>query len=159
MINKKGKKMKILVINGPNINMLGKREPEIYGTTTLLEIEKEIKEYSTKFNNVSVDFFQSNHEGEIVEKIQNSINVFDGILINPAAYTHTSVAIADAIKAVNLPAVEIHLSNIQSREEFRKHSITASACIGQIAGFGKDSYIAGLYCLIKYIERGHIERK
>lgn len=153
MISTKEDMMKILVINGPNINMLGKREPEIYGTVTLSEIEKEIAEYSKKFNDVDVEFFQSNYEGEIVEKIQKAMGCFDGILINPAAYTHTSVAIADAIKAVNIPAVEIHLSNIQSREEFRKNSITASSCIGQIAGFGKNSYLAGLYCLIKHIEQ------
>ena len=138
--------MKILVINGPNLNMLGKREPEIYGTTTLLE-------YSKSFGGVELEFFQSNLEGEIVEKIQGAMNVFDGILINPAAYTHTSVAIADAIKAVNLPAVEIHLSNIQDREDFRKNSFTAPACIGQISGFGKDSYLAALFCLVKYLEK------
>ena len=138
--------MKILVINGPNLNMLGKREPEIYGTTTLFE-------YSKSFGGVELEFFQSNLEGEIVEKIQGAMNVFDGILINPAAYTHTSVAIADAIKAVNLPAVEIHLSNIQDREDFRKNSFTAPACIGQISGFGKDSYLAALFCLVKYLEK------
>ncbi len=145
--------MRILVINGPNLNMLGKREPEIYGTTTLLEIEKALFEYSKTFSGVELEFFQSNLEGEIVEKIQNALGVFDGILINPAAYTHTSLAIADAIKAVNLPAIEIHLSNIQNREDFRKNSFTASACIGQIAGFGKDSYLAALFCLVKHLEK------
>ena len=114
--------MKILVINGPNLNMLGTREPEIYGSLTLQDIEKEILEYSKTFQNVEVEFFQSNHEGEIVEKIQAAKGIFNGIVINPAAYTHTSVAIADAIKAVSLPAVEIHLSNINTREEFRKNS-------------------------------------
>lgn len=145
--------MKILVINGPNINLLGTREPEIYGTTTLLDIEKEIEEYSKTFQNVQVEFFQSNHEGDIVDKIQNAKDIYDGIIINPAAYTHTSVAIADAIKAVNIPAVEIHLSNIQSREDFRKTSLTAPSCMGQIAGFGKDGYLAGLFCLVKYLEK------
>ncbi len=144
--------MKILVINGPNLNMLGKREPEIYGTTTIEEIEKALVDYAHSFSAVELEFFQSNHEGEIVEKIQSALNMFDGILINPAAYTHTSVAIGDAIKAVNLPCVEIHLSNIQSREEFRKNSFTAPACIGQIAGFGKNSYLAALFCLVKHIE-------
>lgn len=144
--------MKILVINGPNLNMLGKREPEIYGTTTIEEIEQALVEYSKGFSGVQLEFFQSNHEGEIVEKIQGAMGNFEGILINPAAYTHTSVAIADAIKAVNLPAVEIHLSNIQSREDFRKNSFTASACIGQIAGFGKNSYLAALFCLVKHLE-------
>lgn len=145
--------MKILVLNGPNLNLLGEREPEIYGYTTLKDIENEILEYSKTFEGVEIDFFQSNHEGEIVDKIQAAKGVYDGIVINPAAYTHTSVAIADAIKAVNLPAVEIHLSNINSREDFRKKSITASSCIGQISGFGKNSYLAGLYCLIKYLEK------
>lgn len=144
--------MKILIINGPNLNMLGIREPEIYGSTTLLAINNELLEYSKQFEFVELEFFQSNFEGEIVEKIQNSINNFDGIIINPAAYTHTSVAIADAIKAVNIPTVEVHLSNIQKREEFRKNSITSSACIGQIAGFGKNSYLAALLCLVKYLK-------
>ncbi len=144
--------MKILVINGPNLNMLGKREPEIYGTTTIEEIEKSLSEYARSFEGVELEFFQSNHEGEIVEKIQGALGTFDGILINPAAYTHTSLAIADAIKAVNLPSVEIHLSNIHSREEFRKNSFTAPACIGQIAGFGKNSYLAALFCLVKHLE-------
>ena len=152
MMNKKEEYMKILVINGPNLNLLGKREPEIYGTTTLLEIKKELTEYSETFPDVKLEFFQSNHEGEIVEKIQSAIEVFDGILINPAAYTHTSVAIADAIKAVNIPAVEIHLSNINEREDFRKKSFTAPACIGQISGFGKNSYLAALFCLVKHLE-------
>jgi len=145
--------MKILVINGPNLNLLGTREPEIYGSTTLKDIEDEILEYSKTFDNVEVDFFQSNHEGEIVDKIQGAKGVYDGIIINPAAYTHTSVAIADALKAISLPAVEIHLSNIQSREKFRKKSLTAPCCIGQIAGFGKDGYFAGLFCLIRHLKK------
>ncbi len=144
--------MKILVINGPNLNLLGTREPEIYGSATLSSIEKEILEYTESFKGVEVEFFQSNHEGEIVDKIQYAKGLYDGIIINPAAYTHTSVAIADAIKAVNLPAVEIHLSNINSREDFRKKSITAPSCIGQISGFGKNGYLAGLFCLIKHLE-------
>ncbi len=144
--------MKILVINGPNLNMLGIREPEIYGNTTLLNINNELLEFSKQFESVELDFFQSNLEGEIVEKIQKAMNIFDGIIINPAAYTHTSVAITDAIKAVNIPTVEVHLSNIQKREEFRKNSITSSACIGQIAGFGKNSYLAALLCLVKYLK-------
>ena len=144
--------MKILVINGPNLNMLGIREPEIYGNTTLLNINNELLEFSKQYESVELDFFQSNLEGEIVEKIQKAMNIFDGIIINPAAYTHTSVAITDAIKAVNIPTVEVHLSNIQKREEFRKNSITSSACIGQIAGFGKNSYLAALLCLVKYLK-------
>ncbi len=144
--------MKILVLNGPNLNLLGTREPEIYGTVTLLDIEKEILEYSKSFSGVEIEFFQSNHEGEIVDKIQSAKELYNGIIINPAAYTHTSVAIADAIKAVNIPTVEIHLSNINAREDFRKKSITALSCIGQISGFGKNGYLAGLFCLVKYLE-------
>jgi len=145
--------MKILVINGPNLNLLGVREPEIYGSTTLDTIEKEIFEYSKNFPGVEVEFFQSNHEGEIVEKIQAAMGEKDGIIINPAAYTHTSVAIGDAIKAVKVPAVEVHLSNINSREEFRKKSLTAPSCIGQISGFGKEGYLAALFYLVKYVEK------
>lgn len=143
--------MKILCVNGPNLNMLGTREPEKYGTTTLCDIEKEILENAKKLD-VSVEFFQSNIEGEIVTAIQNAKNVYDGIIINPAAYTHTSVAIRDAILAVNLPCVEIHLSNIHTREEFRQHSYTAPVCIGQITGFGKYGYIMALYAINDYLK-------
>ncbi len=135
--------MKFLVINGPNLNMLGTREPEKYGTTTLADIEKEIEAHA-KEKGVEVDFYQSNIEGEIVTAIQKAKGVYDGIIINPAAYTHTSVALRDAILAVELPAVEIHLSNIHTREEFRHHSFTAPVCIGQITGFGKFGYIMAL---------------
>ena len=121
--------MKILVINGPNINMLGTREPEIYGSTTMNDINQELVDFSKTLGSIEFEFFQSNHEGEIVDKIQASIN-FDGLIINPAAYTHTSVAIADAIKAVNIKAIEVHLSNPQQREDYRKISFTASACVG-----------------------------
>lgn len=135
--------MKFLVINGPNLNMLGTREPEKYGTTTLADIEKEIEAHAKK-KGVEVDFYQSNIEGEIVTAIQKAKGIYDGIIINPAAYTHTSVALRDAILAVELPAVEIHLSNIHSREEFRHHSFTAPVCVGQITGFGKFGYIMAL---------------
>lgn len=135
--------MKFLVINGPNLNMLGTREPEKYGTTTLADIEKEIEAHAKK-KGVEVDFYQSNIEGEIVTAIQKAKGIYDGIIINPAAYTHTSVALRDVILAVELPAVEIHLSNIHSREEFRHHSFTAPVCVGQITGFGKFGYIMAL---------------
>lgn len=141
--------MKILVINGPNLNMLGTREPEKYGTTTLSDIEKEISVHA-KEKNVEVDFFQSNIEGEIVTAIQKTKNVYDGIIINPAAYTHTSVALRDAILAVEIPAVEIHLSNIHTREEFRHYSYTAPVCVGQITGFGKFGYIMALDAIVNY---------
>jgi len=142
--------MKILVINGPNINMLGTREPEIYGTVTMDEINKELVEYSKSFGEIEFEFFQSNHEGEIIDKIQNASD-FDGLLINPAAYTHTSVAIADAIKAINIKAIEIHLSNPHTREDYRKISYTASACVGVVAGFGKEGYKLALAGLLNKI--------
>lgn len=134
---------KILVINGPNINMLGIREPGIYGNITLAEIEKELSSLAKELK-VEIEFFQSNHEGEIVEKIQQSIGKISGIIINPAAYTHTSVAIRDALSAVAVAAIEVHISNIYAREEFRHNSFTAGVCIGQIAGFGIDGYLYAL---------------
>lgn len=142
--------MKILVINGPNINMLGKREPEIYGSLTLEQINDELEKFAASIG-VEVETFQSNIEGEIVDKIQSAGMNCNGIVINPAAYTHTSVAIRDAISAVALPSVEVHLSNIHNREEFRKNSFIAPVCIGQIAGFGADSYKLGLKGLVDYL--------
>lgn len=143
--------MKILVINGPNLNMLGTREPEKYGKTTLSEIEKELYAYSFELG-VDIETFQSNTEGEIIDKIQQSMGSFDGILINPAAYTHTSVAIRDAISAVNIPCVEIHLTNIHAREEFRQKSLIAPVCVGQICGFKENSYKLGLKALCDYLK-------
>ena len=134
---------KILIINGPNLNLLGKREPEIYGKLSLVDIENEIKKLADKLK-VEVSFFQSNHEGEIVDAIGNAKDNFEGIIINPAAYTHTSVAIRDAIAAVNLPAIEVHISNVYSRENFRHNSFIAPVCIGQIAGLGIDGYLFAL---------------
>ncbi len=142
--------MKILVINGPNLNMLGIREPEIYGRVTLLDIEKELIEYSKNFKDVELEFYQSNIEGEIVSKIQNSMDK-DGIIINPAAYTHTSIAILDALKAVKIPTVEVHLTNVNSRDSFRQKSYTIEGCIGQVSGFKKDSYKMALFGLYNYI--------
>ena len=141
--------MKFLVINGRNLNMLGTREPEKYGTTTLPDIEKEITAHA-KEKGVEVDFYQSNIEGEIVTAIQKTKGIYDGIVINPAAYTHTSVALRDAILAIELPTVEIHLSNIHTREEFRHHSYTAPVCVGQITGFGKFGYIMALDAIINH---------
>ncbi|WP_413853923.1 type II 3-dehydroquinate dehydratase [Candidatus Ruminimicrobium bovinum] len=134
---------KILIINGPNLNLLGTRQPEIYGQMTLKEIETKLKKLAAELK-VEVCFFQSNHEGEIVDKIGKSKDEFNGIIINPAAYTHTSVAIRDAISAVELPSIEVHISNIYSREQFRHHSFIAPVCIGQIAGFGIDGYLFAL---------------
>ena len=143
--------MKILIVNGPNINLLGTREPEIYGTLTLDSIVEKLSAYAADIG-VEPEFFQSNIEGEIVDKIQWARDFCDGIVINPAAYTHTSVAIRDAISAVKLPAVEVHISNIHQREEFRRHSFIAPVCIGQIAGFGFDSYKLGLEAVVEYIK-------
>lgn len=141
--------MKILVINGPNLNLLGEREPDKYGTFTYSQLCETINSYCND-KNIEVEIYQSNVEGEIVTKIQEARNNFDGIVINPAGYTHTSVAIRDAILAIKIPTVEVHISNIQEREEFRKTSLTAPACIGQIAGFKQNSYLLGIQALIDY---------
>lgn len=143
--------MNILIINGVNMNMLGTREPEKYGSMTLKDLEKELYAYSFELG-VDIETYQSNHEGEIVEKIQQAKNQFDGIIINAAAYTHTSVAIRDAISAVNIPTVEVHITNIHAREEFRHKSLIAPVCIGQISGFGIHSYklaLKGLSDILK----------
>ena len=142
--------MKILIINGPNINLLGTREPEIYGALTMDNINDSLLDYA-KTLGVEIETFQSNIEGEIVDKIQQSKKDCAGIVINPAAYTHTSVAIRDAIAAVNMPAVEVHISDFHSREEFRKNSFIAPVCIGQISGFGADSYRLGLKGLVDFL--------
>ena len=144
--------MRILVINGPNLNLLGTREPEIYGSLTLGQIEKELLVYADSLG-VELMFFQSNIEGEIVDAIQKAKYEWncDGIVINPAAYTHTSVAIRDAFAAVSLPAVEVHISNIHSREEFRKYSYISPVCLGQVCGFGLDSYKLGLSAIVNHI--------
>ncbi len=144
--------MKILVINGPNINMLGIREPEIYGSVTLDKIEEGLREYSKNFKNLELEFFQSNSEGAIVDKIQSALKEnIDGIIINPAAYTHTSIAILDSIKAIKKPVVEVHLSNTNSREEFRSVSYVSKAAIGTVQGFKQDSYKMALFGLYNYL--------
>jgi 3-dehydroquinate dehydratase II len=135
--------MKILFLNGPNLNLLGKREPDVYGHATLADIETEVREHA-KVLGVEVDFRQSNLEGELVGWIQEAKGNFDVIVLNAAAYTHTSVALRDAIVAVGVPTIEIHLSNIHAREKFRQKSLIAPVCCGQIAGFGQKSYILAL---------------
>jgi 3-dehydroquinate dehydratase-2 len=135
--------MKILFLNGPNLNLLGQREPEVYGRTTLADIEAKVRERAAQFN-AEIDFRQSNLEGELLGWIQQAKGTFDVIVINAAAYTHTSIALRDAIAAVGVPTIEIHLSNVHAREEFRHRSLIAPVCCGQITGFGQKSYILAL---------------
>lgn len=142
--------MKVLVLNGPNLNMLGIREPEIYGAQTYQDLEALLYAYC-RTNQIEVDIFQSNHEGDLVDRIQQAYSTMDAIVINPAAYTHTSVAILDALKAVNLPAVEVHLSDVSSREAFRQVSYAGMACEKTIMGQGFDGYLQALaYLKEKY---------
>ncbi|MEO1619573.1 MAG: type II 3-dehydroquinate dehydratase [Cyanobacteria bacterium J06632_3] len=144
--------LSILVLNGPNLNMLGKREPEVYGSQTLEDISAELEKTAVNLG-VKLTFFQSNHEGALVDQIQAALNLHQGILMNPGAYTHTSVAIRDAIAAVAIPTVEIHLSNIHKRESFRHHSFIAPVAVGQISGFGADSYRLGLEGLVAHLKK------
>ncbi len=141
---------KIVIINGPNLNLLGKREDEIYGKATLEDIKKQCEEIGEKID-LKVDFFQSNNEGEIINKIQDVDTKYDGLIINPAAFTHSSIAILDALRAIKKPKIEIHLSNIYSREEYRKKSITSEGVDGLICGFGQNSYILGIEAINKLI--------
>ena len=143
--------MKILFLNGPNLNLLGQREPEVYGRTTLGEIEAKVREKARKLG-VDVEFRQSNLEGELVDWIQQAKKQFDVIVLNAAAYTHTSIALRDAIVATKVPTIEIHLSNIHAREEFRHKSLIAPVCRGQILGFGVDSYLLALEASINVKE-------
>lgn len=139
--------MNIVIINGPNLNFLGIREPEIYGTQTLADIEEKIRQYA-KEQDVVCAFFQSNSEGELIDRIQQAHkDKADGIVLNPAAYTHYSYAIHDAVKAVAVPTVEVHLSAIHAREAFRKESVVAPACVGQISGFGATGYLLAIQAL------------
>lgn len=141
----------ILVLHGPNLNLLGKREPGVYGSVTLDEIVSRL-EKEAQVLSVSLVSVQSNHEGVLIDAIHDAQEHHDGILINPGAYTHTSVALRDAIASVNLPTVEVHLSNIHRREEFRHHSYIAPVAIGQICGFGADSYRLGLHALVNHLQ-------
>ena len=142
---------KILILNGPNLQLLGTRKKEVYGSTTLEEIRQNLEKIAASFD-VELDFYQSNHEGDLVDRIGNAkTEGVDGIVVNPAAYTHTSIAIRDAIEGVSIPAIEIHLSNIHAREEFRHRSMTAPVCIGQIAGLGPDGYEWALRAMVKYL--------
>lgn len=144
--------MKILIIHGPNLNLLGKREPEIYGRTTLDEINSLLKKESDTLG-IEIEFFQSNSESEIVTRIQETMGKFDGIVINPAAYTHTSVAIRDAVASADISTVEVHISNVYKREEFRQKSFISGVVVGVISGFGVDSYLLGLRGLVSYLKK------
>lgn len=141
----------ILVLHGPNLNLLGTREPEVYGKITLDDINRRLQAHAVALK-LELVITQSNYEGELIDSIQSAHGTCSGIIINPGGYTHTSVAIRDAIAAVNLPTVECHLSNIHARESFRQHSYIAPVCIGQISGFGAQSYLLALEALSHYIE-------
>ena len=143
--------MKIIILNGPNLQLLGTRETSVYGATTLKDVENKLVDLADELG-LEVDCRQSNHEGELVDWIGEARHEFDGIVINPGAYTHTSVALRDAIAAVALPAIEVHISNVYKRESFRHHSYTAPVCIGQIAGLGIDGYEWALRALLRHLQ-------
>ena len=145
------RKKKILVLNGPNLNLLGKRQPEIYGKLTLEQIDQKMRALAQELA-VEIEIRQSNHEGELVTWIQEAPKQFGAMVINPAAYTHTSIAMRDAITAAGIPTIEIHLSNIHKREPFRHHSHIAEVAVGQIAGFGVNSYLLGIRAAAELIE-------
>ncbi|MFW5981210.1 MAG: type II 3-dehydroquinate dehydratase [bacterium] len=144
---------KIAVIHGPNLNMLGTREPDVYGLRNLEELNKSLKKKAKELN-LELDTFQSNHEGEIVDFIHQGMNIYKGLIINPGGLTHYSIVLRDAIAAVKLPVVEVHISNIYQREEFRHHSVISPVAVGQISGLGTEGYLYALDALLKIIQKG-----
>jgi len=142
--------MRILILNGPNLNLLGARESSQYGDLTLKDIENLVK---MEFNDIEFEFFQSNREGELIDKIQKAPNEFDGVVINPGGYTHSSVAIRDALDLLKIPKLEVHLSNLSSRESFRQNLITTSICDGYVSGFKENGYLAAIYLLKKILDK------
>ena len=149
---------RVLVLHGPNLNLLGTRDPLIYGATTLAEIDAELTARA-QARGATVDIAQSNHEGALIDAIHAARTTHDAIVINPGGYTHTSVALRDAIDAVGLPAIEVHLTNIHARESFRRESLVAARCVGQISGFGAQSYYLGLDAALTIVERRRAERR
>jgi 3-dehydroquinate dehydratase-2 len=144
--------LRILVLHGPNLNLLGRREPGIYGVVTLEEINQRLQELAAE-QHVALEVLQSNHEGGLVEAIQGAIGRIDALIINAGAYTHTSVALRDAIAAVGIPTIEVHLSNLARRENYRQHSYLTEVAVGQIMGFGADSYVLALHAAILHLSR------
>lgn len=146
--------MKLLILSGPNLNLLGTREPEIYGSETLEGVERFLREAASS-QGIELDFFQSNSEGALIDALHAARKDCAGVVFNPGAYTHTSIALRDAISAIQIPVVEVHLSNVHAREEFRKRSYLAPVCIGTISGFGTTSYRLGVDALLDYLKRRH----
>lgn len=145
-----GSSKRVLVLNGPNLNLLGSREPDVYGATTLDDIERDLKDLGRDLG-ASIECRQSNQEGQLIDWLHDAREAFDGVVINPGGLTHTSVSLRDGIAATGLPVVEVHISNTAARESFRHQSVTAAVCIGSVVGFGKNSYALGLRALIDYL--------